>query len=156
MSGALKIGEEEETMKSWKEQRRSHSLYIRKMLALSFGDFDVEEKVRHALIQAIRACDKSQIEKIELSGYTLEAILKILKKYGAYQYAVKSITERRAMIEAMLNQLFPRKAAHPTKRAILAALANGNYTVALPKLSEEQKRSLQESGLLEFCGLDVD
>ena len=142
-------------LERWPEQKMLHHQQLRKKMALSFGNFDEERKVRADLVGAIRACDESKIARIAVKGYDQRQTQDILRRYGIYQYTAQEIAMRRVSIEAQLQSMLPREELDVVKREIFGALQAEQVGVDSLKLSPEQKAKLKESGLADYVDLHI-
>ena len=142
-------------LERWPEQKMLHHQQLRKKLALSFGNFDEERRVRTDLIGAIRTCDETRIARIAVKGYDQRQTQDILRRYGIYQYTAQEIEMRRALIEEQLQSILPRDEIEVVKGEIFGALRVENAGVDLLKLSPEQKVKLKESGLADYVDLHI-
>ena len=135
-------------LERWPEQKMLHHQQLRKKLALSFGNFDEERRVRTDLIGAIRTCDETRIARIAVKGYDQRQTQDI-------QYTAQEIEMRRALIEEQLQSILPRDEIEVVKGEIFGALRVENAGVDLLKLSPEQKVKLKESGLADYVDLHI-
>lgn len=140
-------------MRKWSETELVHERNLRRKMALSFGDFKTEGRVRADLIKAIRACDESRIGKIKVPGYDKRQTMTVLQRDGAYQYTQRQIAERRTVIENQLRFLLPRENLEPVRREVFNALKLEKAGVELVELPPDQRSKLRDSGLLDYVGL---
>lgn len=142
-------------MKNWNQNKETYQNYLRKRMALSFGDYEVESDVRDQLIEAIKACDETKIGEIRVKNFDNAQTVDVLKRVGAYPYAVSQIRARRNMIETVLGNIFPDAKAEPIRDEIFKTLKVEKNALTSNVVSVEAKAKIRESGLADYMGLKV-
>jgi len=140
-------------LKRWSEKETMYKNILRQKMALSFGDFETESRVRTDLIEAIRACDESKICEIKVPGYGRNQTQDVLRRCGIYQYTVQEIAERRKVIENQLVRTIPVGEVESVKAEVFAALRLEKPKAQLKSLSPAQREKLNASGFMDFTDL---
>ena len=142
-------------LERWPEKKVVHHKELRQKMALSFGNFEAERKVRADLVDAIRTCDESKIARIAVKGYDQGQTQAILRRYGIYQYTAQEIATRLASIDAQLLSMLPSEEVSAVREALFGALKVEKAGADLLKLSPEQKSKLRDSGLADYLDIRI-